>query len=76
MVIFDEVHYINDKDRGTVWEESIMLMPNCVQMVMLSATIDEPERFAQWVNGTNPTKETIMLHRRPRGPSKHYFGME
>ena len=73
-VIFDEVHYINDKDRGTVWEESIMLMPNCVQMVMLSATIDEPERFTQWVNGTNSTKQTVLCSTGDRAvPLKHYL---
>ena len=73
-VIFDEVHYINDMDRGTVWEESIMLMPNCVQMVMLSATIDEPERFARWVNGTNPTKTTVLCSTGERAvPLKHYL---
>uniref|UniRef100_A0A6C0IRM9 Helicase n=1 Tax=viral metagenome TaxID=1070528 RepID=A0A6C0IRM9_9ZZZZ len=48
-VIFDEVHYINDVDRGHVWESSIMMMPKHVQMVMLSATIDSPEKFAKWV---------------------------
>ena len=47
-VIFDEVHYINDADRGRVWEETIMMLPRHVQMVMLSATIDAPERFASW----------------------------
>ena len=47
-VIFDEVHYINDKDRGKVWEETIMMLPKTVQMVMLSATIDSPENFANW----------------------------
>ena len=73
-VIFDEVHYINDMDRGTVWEESIMLMPNCVQMVMLSATIDEPERFAKWVNGTNPIKTTVLCSTGDRAvPLKHYL---
>ena len=47
-VIFDEVHYINDADRGRVWEQCILMMPNDIQMVMLSATIDAPEKFAQW----------------------------
>lgn len=47
-VIFDEVHYINDQDRGKVWEQSIMMLPKHVQMVMLSATIDSPETFALW----------------------------
>jgi len=47
-VVFDEVHYVNDPERGRVWEESIMLLPQHVQMVMLSATIATPERFAKW----------------------------
>jgi len=47
-VIFDEVHYINDADRGKVWEQSIMMLPTNIQMVMLSATIDQPEKFALW----------------------------
>jgi antiviral helicase SKI2 len=47
-VIFDEVHYINDKDRGKVWEETIMMLPLHIQMVMLSATLDAPEKFALW----------------------------
>jgi superfamily II RNA helicase len=54
-VIFDEVHYINDVDRGYVWESSIMMMPSHVQMVMLSATIDSPEKFAKWVEEQHPT---------------------
>jgi superfamily II RNA helicase len=48
-VVFDEVHYINDVDRGRVWEETIMMLPQHVQMVMLSATIDRPEEFAGWI---------------------------
>lgn len=47
-VVFDEIHYINDKDRGRVWEETIMMLPRHVQMVMLSATLDSPEKFALW----------------------------
>jgi superfamily II RNA helicase len=47
-VVFDEVHYINDQDRGQVWEKTILMLPPHIQMVMLSATIDAPERFAEW----------------------------
>jgi superfamily II RNA helicase len=50
-VVFDEVHYINDLDRGHVWEKTMLLLPEHIQMVMLSATIDAPERFAQWIEG-------------------------
>lgn len=48
-VIFDEVHYINDLHRGFVWENSLMMLPQQVQLVLLSATIDSPEKFAKWV---------------------------
>ena len=48
-VVFDEVHYINDDDRGGAWEQAILLLPPQVQLVMLSATIDRPEVFADWV---------------------------
>ena len=48
-VIFDEVHYINDKDRGHVWEQTMLMLPQHIQMVLLSATIDNPLGFAQWV---------------------------
>ena len=55
-VVFDEVHYINDADRGSVWEQSILLLPPHVQILMLSATIDSPERFAQWVEDEKRVK--------------------
>jgi len=48
-VVFDEVHYINDVERGSVWEQSILLLPPQVQLVMLSATIDRPDAFATWI---------------------------
>jgi len=48
-VVMDEVHYINDQDRGRVWEETLMMLPLHVQLVMLSATIDAPEKFADWI---------------------------
>jgi len=47
-VVFDEVHYINDVDRGQVWEKTILMLPLHIQMVMLSATIDNPQGFAKW----------------------------
>jgi superfamily II RNA helicase len=48
-VVFDEVHYINDEDRGKVWEETIMKLPKYVQLIMLSATIDKSVQFAKWI---------------------------
>jgi len=48
-VVFDEVHYINDRERGKVWEETMILLDPSVQQVLLSATIDRPELFASWL---------------------------
>jgi superfamily II RNA helicase len=48
-VVFDEVHYINDAERGQVWEKTMLMLPHKVQLVMLSATIDNPEGFAGWI---------------------------
>ena len=48
-VVFDECHYINDKDRGAVWEETMILLPRETNLVLLSATIDSPELFASWL---------------------------
>ena len=57
-VIFDEIHYINDADRGKVWEETIMMLPQHIQMVMLSATLDSPEKFARWCETRGQTNNT------------------
>lgn len=48
-VIYDEVHYMRDKERGVVWEESIILLPHKVRFVFLSATIPNAEEFVGWV---------------------------
>ena len=49
LIVFDEIHYINDQDRGKVWEESIILIPDHIQIMMLSATIDNPVEFCEWI---------------------------
>ena len=60
-VIFDEIHYINDADRGKVWEETIMMLPNHVQMVMLSATIDKADKFAGWCEQQKGSNKKVYL---------------
>lgn len=47
-VIYDEVHYMRDKERGVVWEESIILLPHKVRFVFLSATIPNAPAFVSW----------------------------
>jgi len=58
-VVFDEVHYIDDAERGTVWEQTMILLPNHVQFIMLSATIGEKEKFAGWIESIKDKKVTI-----------------
>jgi superfamily II RNA helicase len=58
-VVFDEVHYIDDEERGTVWENTIIRLPKTVQMVMLSATIGDKEGFAGWVEKITQRKVVI-----------------
>ena len=77
-VVFDEVHYINDLDRGKVWEETIMLLPSHVQLIMLSATIDKSEVFAKWIEDVKTTAEhQKKVYLAPTNhrvvPLKHYF---
>ncbi|KAJ8611732.1 hypothetical protein CTAYLR_009189 [Chrysophaeum taylorii] len=48
-VVFDEIHYMRDKERGVVWEESIILLPHSVRFVFLSATIPNASQFASWI---------------------------
>lgn len=72
-VVFDEVHYINDADRGQVWEKTILMLPDHVQMIMLSATMDKPERFAQWIENNHTNKKVYLCPTNHRVvPLTHY----
>jgi superfamily II RNA helicase len=64
-VVFDEVHYIDDMDRGTIWEQTMMMLPNHVPYVMLSATIGQKEVFASWVQSMTH-KPVIICHHHER----------
>lgn len=67
-VVFDEIHMINDAARGHVWEQSILLLPRHVQIVGLSATLDDPEKFAYWLEmrgqKTNESGKDVYLTRK------------
>ncbi|CAL1402203.1 unnamed protein product [Linum trigynum] len=58
-VIFDEVHYVNDVERGVVWEEVIIMLPRHVNIVLLSATVPNTKEFADWISRTK--KKDIRL---------------
>ncbi len=65
-VIFDEIHYINDIQRGTVWEESIIFAPQHIRFICLSATIPNFAEFGDWMRRVRTIPiETISEHHRP-----------
>ncbi|KAG8527959.1 ATP-dependent RNA helicase mtr4 [Bacidia gigantensis] len=72
-VIFDEIHYLRDKSRGVVWEETIILLPDKVRYVFLSATIPNAMQFAEWITKThNQPVHVVYTDFRPT-PLQHYF---
>lgn len=58
-VIFDEAHMLGDRQRGTVWEESIKELKPHVIKVLLSATLGNPEKITEWIGNTKICKTTI-----------------
>ncbi len=72
-VIFDEIHYIADKDRGKVWEESIILLPKNVKLVMLSATIHKAENFASWIQTIREQRVNLIPKKERPIPLTHYL---
>jgi superfamily II RNA helicase len=71
-VVFDECHYINDRDRGKVWEETMVLLPKEVQLVMLSATLDKPDYFAEWLGELKQTPCHLIQTQYRIVPLTHY----
>jgi len=72
-VIFDEVHYINDPDRGKVWEETLVLLPSRVNLVLLSATIDKADRMAEWLGNIKQKPIHLITTLKRVVPLRHYF---
>ena len=72
-VVFDEIHYLRDKTRGVVWEETIILLPDKVRYVFLSATIPNAMQFAEWITKTHGQPcHVVYTDFRPT-PLQHYF---
>ncbi|XP_029157020.1 exosome RNA helicase MTR4 [Nylanderia fulva] len=72
-VIFDEIHYMRDKERGVVWEETLILLPDNVHYVFLSATIPNARQFAEWVAHLhNQPCHVVSTDYRPT-PLQHYI---
>ena len=72
-VIYDEVHYMRDKERGVVWEESIILLPHKVKFVFLSATIPNAKEFVGWVSKLHHQPCHVVYTDYRPVPLQHYL---
>lgn len=71
-VIFDEIHYMKDRERGVVWEESIIFLPPAIKMVFLSATMSNATEFVEWIcNLHKQPCHVVYTDFRPT-PLQHY----
>ncbi len=71
-VVLDECHYMNDRQRGTVWEESIIYCPPEIQLVALSATVANSDQLTDWIQQVHGPTELIYSDYRPV-PLRFYF---
>ncbi len=72
-VILDEVHYMNDEQRGTVWEESIIYCPTNVQIIALSATVANADKLTDWINTVHSKTKLVNTDFRPVPLRFYYF---
>ena len=72
-VVLDEVHYMNDEQRGTVWEESIIYCPTNVQIIALSATVANADELTDWINTVHSKTELVNTDFRPVPLRFYYF---
>ncbi|XP_041428816.1 helicase SKI2W [Xenopus laevis] len=72
-VIFDEVHYINDAERGVVWEEVLIMLPDHVNIILLSATVPNTVEFADWIGRIKKKNIYVISTTRRPVPLEHYL---
>jgi ATP-dependent RNA helicase HelY len=74
-VVFDELHYMSDLERGPVWEEAIICSPRHVQLVGLSATVSNAEDLASWISRVHQPISLVVDERRAV-PLEHYYFLD
>ena len=70
-VIFDEIHYIDDPERGSVWEESLIFMPPSMRFLGLSATIPNVDQLASWIQEVQQQEVKVVTNNHRVVPLKH-----
>lgn len=73
IVVFDEIHYLGDRERGTVWEEAVIFSPGHVRMLCLSATIPNARQFANWIESVQNHPVHVVTERKRAVPLHHVF---
>ena len=73
LVVYDEIHYLRDKERGVVWEESIIMAPKSTRFAFLSATLPNARDFAEWIATTHSSPcHVVYTDYRPT-PLQHFL---
>ena len=72
-VIFDEVHYVNDAERGVVWEEVIIMLPAAITLIFLSATTPNASDFSDWIGRTKQKRVHLISTNKRPVPLQHYL---
>jgi len=71
-VVFDEIHYMRDKERGVVWEETLILLRDEVKFVFLSATIPNATEYAEWIATLHHAPCHVVYTEYRPTPLQHY----
>ncbi|KAJ4836783.1 DExH-box ATP-dependent RNA helicase DExH15 chloroplastic [Turnera subulata] len=72
VIVLDEVHFLSDISRGTVWEEIVIYCPKEVQLICLSATVKNPDELAGWINEVHGKTEMVTSSKRPVPLTWHF----
>eukprot|EP01040_Poterioochromonas_malhamensis_P007703 gene7704-8318_t len=72
-VIFDEVHYVNDAERGVVWEEVIIMLPPTITLIFLSATTPNASDFSDWIGRTKQKQVYLISTNKRPVPLQHFL---
>ena len=72
-IIFDEVHYIDNPERGTVWEESLIFLPPHMNILCLSATIPNIKQFADWIASIHKKDVKVVIEEKRPVPLHFFF---
>jgi len=72
-IIFDEIHYIDNPERGTVWEESLIFLPKHMKLLGLSATIPNIKQFAAWIESIHDKTIKVIIEKERPVPLRFLF---